>query len=47
MSGPPAALPKTSAPQSDAAGREVFLYVISVHKERKSVAAMALIECVA
>ncbi|MGH6799635.1 MAG: DUF72 domain-containing protein [Roseiarcus sp.] len=33
-----------AAPKSDAAGREVFLYVISGHKERNPAAAMALIE---
>ena len=32
------------APKSDGAGREVFLYVISGHKERNPAAAMALIE---
>jgi len=32
------------APKSDAAGREVFLYVISGHKQRNPAAAMALIE---
>ena len=32
------------APKSEAAGREVFLYVISGHKERNPAAAMALIE---
>ena len=32
------------APKPDAAGREVFLYVISGHKERNPAAAMALIE---
>ena len=32
------------APKSDAEGREVFLYVISGHKERNPAAAMALIE---
>ena len=32
------------APKSDGAGREVFLYVISGHKERNPTAAMALIE---
>ena len=30
--------------KSDAEGREVFLYVISGHKERNPAAAMALIE---
>ena len=34
----------TVAPKSDAAGREVFLYVISGYKERNPAAAMALIE---
>ena len=34
----------TVAPKSDAAGREVFLYVISGHKQRNPAAAMALIE---
>jgi uncharacterized protein YecE (DUF72 family) len=33
-----------AAPKSDAAGREVFLYVISGHKQRNPAAAMALIE---
>ena len=32
--------------KSDGAGREVFLYVISGHKERNPAAAMALIEWV-
>jgi uncharacterized protein YecE (DUF72 family) len=31
-------------PKSDGAGRDVFLYVISGHKERNPAAAMALIE---
>lgn len=33
-----------TALKSDAAGREVFLYVISGHKQRNPAAAMALIE---
>ena len=33
-----------AAPKSDAAGRDVFLYVISGHKQRNPAAAMALIE---
>jgi hypothetical protein len=33
-----------AAPKSDAAGREVFLCVISGHKQRNPAAAMALIE---
>jgi uncharacterized protein YecE (DUF72 family) len=32
------------APKPDTAGRDVFLYVISGHKERNPAAAMALIE---
>jgi uncharacterized protein YecE (DUF72 family) len=32
------------APKPDDAGRDVFLYVISGHKERNPAAAMALIE---
>jgi len=43
--GSPQDLPTVgAAPKSDAAGREVFLYVISGHKERNPAAAMALIE---
>ena len=36
--------PSRRAPKSDSAGRDVFLYVISGHKERNPAAAMALIE---
>lgn len=42
--GSPKDLPTVAAPKSDAAGREVFLYVISGAKERNPAAAMALIE---
>jgi uncharacterized protein YecE (DUF72 family) len=42
--GSPEDLKTVAAPTSDAAGREVFLYVISGHKERNPAAAMALIE---
>ena len=37
-------LATVAAPNSGAEGREVFLYVISGHKERNPAAAMALIE---
>jgi uncharacterized protein YecE (DUF72 family) len=42
--GSPEDLATVAAAKSDAAGREVFLYVISGHKERNPAAAMALIE---
>jgi uncharacterized protein YecE (DUF72 family) len=42
--GSPKDLPTVAAPMSDAAGREVFLYVISGAKQRNPAAAMALIE---
>jgi uncharacterized protein YecE (DUF72 family) len=42
--GSPEGLAILAPPQSDAAGREVFLYVISGAKERNPAAAMALIE---
>jgi uncharacterized protein YecE (DUF72 family) len=42
--GSPEDLATVAAPMSNAAGREVFLYVISGHKERNPAAAMALIE---
>jgi uncharacterized protein YecE (DUF72 family) len=42
--GAPEDLATVAAPKSDAAGREVFLYVISGAKERNPAAAMALIE---
>jgi uncharacterized protein YecE (DUF72 family) len=42
--GSPEDLATVVAPQSGAAGREVFVYVISGHKERNPAAAMALIE---
>jgi len=42
--GSPEDLPAVAAPKSEAAGREVFLYVISGAKERNPAAAMALIE---
>jgi uncharacterized protein YecE (DUF72 family) len=42
--GAPEDLATVAAPKSDAAGREVFLYVISGHKQRNPTAAMALIE---
>jgi uncharacterized protein YecE (DUF72 family) len=42
--GSPEDLKTVAAPKSDAAVREVFLYVISGHKERNPAAAMALIE---
>jgi uncharacterized protein YecE (DUF72 family) len=42
--GSPEDLATVAAPQFDAAGREVFLYVISGAKERNPAAAMALIE---
>ena len=43
--GSPEDLPTVApAPKSEAAGREVFLYVISGAKERNPAAAMALIE---
>jgi uncharacterized protein YecE (DUF72 family) len=37
-------LPMVAAPKTDAAGRDVFLYIISGAKERNPAAAMALIE---
>ena len=42
--GSPEDLSTVAAPKSEAAGREVFLYVISGAKERNPAAAMALIE---
>jgi uncharacterized protein YecE (DUF72 family) len=42
--GSPEDLKMVAAPKSDAAGREVFIYVISGAKERNPAAAMALIE---
>jgi len=42
--GSPEDLATVAPPQNDPAGREVFLYVISGHKQRNPAAAMALIE---